>query len=308
MRITLTLSFAGGPAALEPLTATFPCPDDIDPCLLQTDLSIQLQKELGWADFRSKLPDVSHLQGSSKIRFTLDAIVSGEYHDRMNTREAWFEIVQTIYRVEDLLAGSRAYKQLEYPTDAPAEDAFVWRVHLVKMKSFNLAVFLLAKIEDLIFRLLFEGLSASFTFVNQSRQDWEYTLQSDKVRDEFKNRSANPVLKELPDPEFEKIKDIVDRLRAQPIPKFLQYRKCLTHRLTPSVDYVHFSAAPQSRLGKPVFDKTTGERKGYRMSLFATPRNPDYQFLDLYSLAVETLNHYAGLLRELKAIPRFAGE
>lgn len=53
MKITLTLSFSDKPTQPGPLTATFDAPDDISASVLQTDLNIEVQKEILWGEFRA---------------------------------------------------------------------------------------------------------------------------------------------------------------------------------------------------------------------------------------------------------------
>lgn len=56
------------------------------------------------------------------------------------------------------------------------------------MWHFDMAVFRLAKVEDLLLRLLFEGTGAQF--VPTERKNWDRQLYWDRVRDALKDRAS----------------------------------------------------------------------------------------------------------------------
>ena len=70
-------------------------------------------------------------------------------------------------------------------------------------------------------------------------------------------------------------------------------------RIPPSVDYTELSGVLVFQKSKRVDGKITPED-------FQKAHNIDHQFLDLYETAKSAFKHYVQVLRELKAVPRFA--
>jgi hypothetical protein len=305
MRVTLTLSFADGPNEVEPITSTFDCNNQVDPLLLHSHLTIEARQEARWTEFWHQLPKMNDLKPPGKLTFNLLEDFPGKYFDTTNTHALWWEILKTMMEAKWLLARARAYKGLEMPVADVAEDRNTRVAHLAKMQHFDLAVFRITKLEDLIVPLLYEGLGASFSFVDQgSDPQWESALRWEKLKGELKRRDTH-VLKLMPDDEYNRLVKVSKQLRAQPIPKLLDYRHGIAHRVTPSVDYARLYTYREDRSGKPVYDKKTGKKTGTTYLMGATPTNPKYEFLKLYDIAVTSLSAYMEIFRELKTMPRF---
>lgn len=305
MRVTLNLAFADTPTPIEPLSSTFECEGGFDPLWLQSYLTMEARQEARWAEFRRQLPKMNELKTPGELTLDLLEDFPGKYFDVTNTKEVWVEILNTIMQAEWLLARARAYKTLETPGADPLKDQDTWRAHFAKMRDFDLATFRITKLEDLFVALLCEGLGASFSFIDQERDpQWERNLTWEKLKKELKERN-NPALKAMKDDEYDKLLKMPTQLFSQPIPKLVMYRDETAHRVTPSVDYPQLYTYREDRVGQPVYDKKTGKQTGKTFSILATPTKPKYEFLELYDIAVRSLALYIGVLRVLKAMPRF---
>lgn len=271
-------------------------------------LLAELRKELQWHAFHSELPAVDEFLGDVQQTFRSEDIYTGTYFDRQNTRWVWLEIGSTLLQIKFLLAHARAYKSLEPPRKNDlAKNNYLYNLHYNKMDKFNLAVFYLAKIEDLVFRLLFENLGALLIAdVDITKAGWEKQVNWGKIKAALKDKTSNPALSQLSDSEYTTIRRIVAQFRhPSRIRQFLNYRHRITHRLRPSVDYPELYTYLEDRIGKPILD-AEGREKGRSWGIGGRPTKPEFKFNELYGLAVNALQHYIALLRELKAIPRFS--
>lgn len=221
----------------------------------------------------------------------------------------WLEIRKTLMRVEALLAKSRAYHAVEVHLRHDSKNAdHAWPVHLDKMNHFNLAAVLLAKIGDLVLRLIFERMGASLVpSVDQNDPEWERALTWKNVRKGFKDRTGNRNVAVLGKEEHERIQELLDEF---PKPDFVGrirlYRHNFIHRIVPSVDHSELYVRLQDRQGTPIMNES-GNIKGWMKTLRGPPP-AEYLFSGLYGDAVQTLNHFVALLERLQAIPRFSPE
>ena len=99
----------------------------------------------------------------------------GEFWDIHNSQELWREIANLMMGSELDLILAAAFKSLEPATEPPSEDDAaindLYYIHDRKMSLFNQAVYGLIKIQDLVNRLLHEGLGGDL--VDTSVPDWE---------------------------------------------------------------------------------------------------------------------------------------
>lgn len=84
----------------------------------------------------------------------------------------------------------------------------------------------------------------------------------------------------------------------------MNYRRCLAHRITPSVDHPELRRAFQNRLGVQSYDEH-GQVTSISWPIGAIPDKPDYSFEELYTAITECLREQARMLTALKALPRF---
>lgn len=266
----------------------------------------ELDKEMAVHAHYTQLPETEDIWNQTTMRFTLDDLANQEYFNRVNTHWVWFEISNLFLRAKYLLAQSRAIKDAEVSLGGDTEKKNVlYNLHFRKMDFFDLAVVLLAKVQDLFFRLLFENLGASLVPISPEKHDWERLLTRDRIADGLKNRAGNPKLAALSENEYQEIKRIFDAF-ANPhyVQAFTAYRDRFAHRLTPAVDYPGMAAAVENRTGTPIFDQT-GRQTGTSWSFGGSWAGIDYKFLDLYDDTTKTMEHWVSLLRELKKLPRF---
>jgi len=296
-------------------------------------LAVELKKEFYIGDIVDGLPDVSDFHAHTKQSFSLDEIRSSSYFDRRNTRWVWHEIGQNLLRIRHLLTEARAYKALEGPKGPADKDLIrLYNLHLTKMEHFDLAAFYLAKIEDLLVRLIFENLGGSLIAVNPNDANWERRLTWDRLKEALKVRGAkvaadgwwtrwfgwmkrrkakrvvSPDLDSLSNTEYEQLRRIVNEFKNPDfVAKFVSYRDRVAHRITPSVDYPEMYTHLESRQGVTLRDGS-GLEVGTSWGLGAQPVNAEYDFIELYEGTVKTLEHWLRLLRRLKSVPRFSPE
>jgi len=270
-----------------------------------------VEVESRWVKYRRTLPDVSRVYRSVKQTFGFQDLIHGSYEDRLNTRTMWIEIGHTLLRAGGLLAKSRAFHEVQQLiTDGNERENVVWHLHLDKMDSFDLSVIFLGKVSELAARLIFERLGASLIpNLDMSKANWEREVTWSAIQRGFANRSGNPNVASLTDPEYLEVTEIFAQfLNLESGKRLLAYQHKFVHRITPSVDNPGFYTHLESRAMTPIVDKETGQQKGWTKGIGAMPSSAEYAFLDLYEDAVLTLRHYVMLLERLDAIPRFGPE
>jgi len=271
-------------------------------------LSTDAQVETIRNEFLSKLPDPSTLCFSNSIRVTtrLGSDMSS-YYDATNRGWAWLEICNLLWGARICLARARGYKKVEPAhTGRPGkENEVLYTLHLRKMDEFHLAVNNIKKLEDMILRLIFEALGAALEGIDTSKDEWERKLTLERIKDCLKQRDANEKLKNMPDDEYEELKNILRAMSHgsnQNLSKFWLYRHALEHRVPQSVDYVESYAAFESRPKPLVKD---GKVIGMQGFIGAQPVNPDWKFEDLYDITVTVYKHYLTLIVRLSKLPIF---
>ena len=263
-------------------------------------------------DYRLALPSIDNFLRPVKQSYHSVDIVFDTFDDRIDAREVWSEIGNTLLRIHDLLPKSRAYHDAEHEhaeSQHPEADNLSAYFHLDKMDNFNLAAVLLQKIHDLVARLVFERLGASLLGnLDRNDPDWERFITLFRVREALKGRKANAHVASLSDEEYSKLLSILDDLRkSDDGTKLQRYRNKFVHRIAPSVDRIDLYGYLQDRQKTPITG-TEGEVKGWTKGFGGRPTKPEYAFLELYDSAVETLTHYVETLKGLEKIPRFGPE
>jgi hypothetical protein len=231
-------------------------------------------------------------------RISADDLWTGKELSVHNTREVWREVTNTLLGAKYLLAQARAFRDVKAEVP-PTDENTTSNVHLNMLESFDHAVYLLAKVEDLFLLLLFVNLwttSSSVVDVDLSSSDWDRAVCWKSVRKGLADRSRFPA--DVTDAEYDAILNVFNNYeRTGALERIANYRNRVTHTIHPSVDDPKFSASL-------CFPKQI-PNGGVDMSI-SWPARAEFQFLELYADAAETLKEVVTLLRELKKIPRFA--
>jgi hypothetical protein len=259
-----------------------------------------LEKDLFFCKASDALPDPYGLYKHGKHTFPMEKVFSGDYFDEMNSHDVWLEIENRMLEVRFLLASARASKGLEPPRGDAFDLQDVVQFHLEKMWHFDMAVFRLAKVEDLLLRLLFEGTGAQF--VPLERKNWDRQLDWDRVRDALKDRGIVEKLAGMEDEEYDRLFTLIREFRnPQFVQRFVEYRDRMAHRISPSVDYPELYTHLEDRAWNEIRDdqgRVVMRQKGY----VGLPNRAEFQFDDLYQVATKTFDHYLKMLRELQKI------
>lgn len=275
-------------------------PPEEGPKLLAAQLFAEVEKELRFGARWDALPQVGDLSQSAPRTLSMDEIVNGREISVHNTREMWREITNTLLGVNYLLAQAGAYKDVKSSAEAAGNgENDIAMVHISMVESFDQAVSLLARVEDLFLLLLFVNLwttSSSIVDVDLSLPDWDRSITWKSVKKGLTDRSRMPG--DVADPECAAILDVVDSYqRTGALERIAGYRNRIMHTLHPAVDDPKFSAFlcfPKQR-SKGVLDMSIG-----------IPTVAEFDFSDLYRDAVEALKQVVTVLRKLKEIPRFS--
>ena len=259
-----------------------------------------LEKDLILATFFDALPEPEGLFESGSQRFSSDELFNDSYFNQVNVQTLWFEIQKTLISIRFLLSAARSYKTLEPAhNDDFSKNGFLYLLHFSKMEQFDLATFNLAKVEDLVGRLLFEATSAKF--VNTGAPDWERKLTWDRVKDALKDRNNNTALASMDDPEYNSLMQLFLAFRNPSFVKtFVEYRDRVAHRISPSVDFPELYSAVEDRMWKEVRGPMGNVVR--RVKGFGTGRKAEFQFLELYEVAKKSFEHYLALLKQLRGI------
>jgi hypothetical protein len=329
--VTMRIIFADGaaPAQTFEINEQLPEPRDIDSEKRMWEyLARELKKETVFGPHYEALPVISDFLQSANQTFNMNEFSASTYFDRRNTLLTWYEISKAVTKSKFKLAESRAYKEIEQSlAKSDAEREQLYRLHIPKMDCFNLATLNLVRIEDLLLRLLFENLGASLVPVDLKKPNWQRSVKWDKIIDGLKKRrgrsmswwermrdriaqllghsNANPHLEALTEEEFEAVIRILREFRSPHFTsQYLRYRDRMTHGFMPYVDFAELYFSTEDRVGTPIFD-SRGKRKGTKWRISAMSTTPEYEFLGLYESGAKTLAHWLGLLRRLRAMPRF---
>jgi hypothetical protein len=260
-----------------------------------------LKKDLFHGKALDALPDADGLYKHGKQSFSAEKLFSSAFFDEMNLQTMWLEIENRMREVRFLLASAKGSKHLEPPHDSNLENNHIlYAIHFEKMSHFDLAAFRLAKVEDLVLRLLFEGTAAEL--VSIERTDWESRLTWDRVKDRLNDRSSVERLRDMDDPEYERLMKLIRGFRNPNfVQMFLTYRDRLAHRITPSVDYPELYINLENRKWKEVKDDE-GHLVSRQRGFGGLRSRAEFQFAELYEPATKTYRHYLESLRQLRDI------
>ena len=217
-----------------------------------------------------------------------------------NVNELWQEVHTLLLGARLNFATARMLKRLEDEhSEATNTDAHArFELHLDKMERFHLAVFEMARVEDLIVRMMYEFFGDGFIDVDETKDGWEKKLTWDNMKEELNKRGKpdkNPHqgVEAMDDTEYQKLMEVIRRYRSPEVLELVRYRDIRTHRVAPSVDHpelaVEVFAAGALTAGTPT-------------RILMTRRNAEYQFLDLYSHAKKVYAHLLRMLLELNEI------
>ncbi len=222
------------------------------------------------------------------------------FDDLYNSKELWREFCNIVLSVEHDLADANGYKDLEpiTPPQFGDDDAIegLYYLHRRKMEHFNRAVYELIKVQDLVNRLLHEGLGGNL--VSTSSPTWE--------RDELfrvnvmKGMDRKAATGELSAAVRSAIVDaLVLPTQASHHDVVMRYRNRLTHHVNPSVDYSMFYAKPRSREPEPLRD-AQGNITWWVRNYGGSPI--DFTFAELNRAYTEYLDSVVAMLDRLAAI------
>lgn len=212
-----------------------------------------------------------------------------------NVNEVWLEIQNLLYGARLNFATARTLRQLEdgYSKTTAFDANAKFDLHMDKMERFHLALFELARIEDLIVRLVYEFFGDQFIEVDTSKEDWEKKLTWDEMKSSLNKRgkpskNPHPALEAMEEQDYQPLMKLIRNYRSPDVMHLTRYRDIRTHRVSPSVDHpelaVIMTAIPETTWGMPMFSQAT---------------MPDYEFLDLYHDAKAV---YAHLLETLTGL------
>jgi hypothetical protein len=308
--LNATLTFRLSNGVEKSLTAHFQVPRtpaDDGPKLMAENIFAEIQKDLWLGAHFDMLENCEDLSEHPFRTYTFEQQISGEHLFLENTSEVWREITNDLLETRYLLAESRALKDVELSLinkGEPEVSNRVLSVHLNKMDAFDRAIYLLARIEDLLLLLLFVNLGNSLVETDLTRSDWQKDVTWRPIKEGLKRRGKNTYdnayLNALSDEDYNKLIEVVRKFKGiNEVQEITNYRDKTTHRIHPSVDYHGFGA-------HLVFPRVMQQGQTVRMMVPSSSKTTEFQFLDLYSNASKVFGHYVNLLRELKSIPRFA--
>ena len=217
-----------------------------------------------------------------------------------NVNELWLEIENLMYGARLNFATAMTLKGLEdqydKPTDFDVNAKF--DLHLEKMERFHLAVFEMARIEDLVVRLLYEFFGDQFIQVDTARDGWEKKLTWDQMKDSLNKRGQpakqpHPAVEALEEIDYQTLMKLIRNYRSADVLELTRYRDMRTHRVAPSVDH------PELAIGIASIPQFTS---GLSIQVLSQPPAPEYKFLDLYSCARNVYAHLSGMLLGINQI------
>jgi hypothetical protein len=265
---------------------------------LVRDLAMDLAGTLRLPGHRAALPEVGNLSTPPSRTFQAEELE--KLFDATNADGLWLEIHNTYLMTAYFLALARSYRDVE-PRGRVVEE---WHhCHFQKISAFNLAVFYLSKIQDLVVRLLHESFGGDLIACDARNPEWERGLSLRGARDGLRRLRDE---RRLEDQEHDMILRAIDApARATTAEVFLNYRRRLAHRITPSVDHPELSPALQDREGARSYDEH-GRVTSVMWRIGAGPNKPEYSFEEIYDATTEVLRAVARMLVTLKGMPRFA--
>lgn len=224
-----------------------------------------------------------------------------DFDDVYNCRELWRELCNLVLSVEHDLADANGYKDLEPATPPDFEDdeavESLYHLHRRKMEHLNRSVYELIKVQDLVNRLLHEGLGGDLVATNSP--SWEREeLNRTNVKKGIDRKAANGELSAA-------VRTAILDAVAVPsqVPQHdivVRYRNRLTHHVNPSVDYSMFYAKPLSREFQPIRDEHGNITRWVR-PLYSVPP-VDFTFAELHRAYMDYFDAVVAMLDQLADI------
>ena len=192
-QITLTIDIENSDGATSRIAKVVKTSTDIPlgrEAVLLDELAYDLDAELRIFDNRSALPSPSNLaRPSTQVRTPLGPT---DMINPWNADGIWFEIYNSYLQVAHNLARAKAYKDVE-PGGVPVEEWYY--CHAEKMACLDLSAFFLAKIQDLVVRLLYESIGETLIKVDLADPDWPRELTLAKLKSGLARLNSSGVLK-----------------------------------------------------------------------------------------------------------------
>src|ERR1035441_4045782 len=129
-----------------------------------------------------------------------------------NVNELWQEVHTLLLGARLNFATARMLKSLEDEhSEATNTDVNArFELHLDKMERFHLAVFEMARVEDLIVRMMYEFFGDGFIDVDETKDGWEKKLTWDNMKEELNKRgkpdkNPHPGVEAMGESEYQKL-------------------------------------------------------------------------------------------------------
>lgn len=217
-----------------------------------------------------------------------------------NVNALWLEIENLLRGARLNFSMSRVMKQIELECsgDTPEEKNTRYALHFEKMERFYLAIFELARIEDLTVRLLFEYCGDDFIAVDRNKKNWEKALTWDAMKDALNARGnpqkkPHPLLEAMSVDAYSHLMEIIRGYRSAKVLTMTDFRDRRTHRVTPSVDYPELGAVLSTAV-------KVGSATIMPMGVMRT--KAEYEYLDLYETAKAVYQQLSKMLTDLSKI------
>lgn len=224
-----------------------------------------------------------------------------QYFDIRNSQAIWLELTKLIMGAEADLVLAQAYKALEPSEEPPFEDDLaindLYYNHDRKMTLLNQSIQDLIKVQDLVNRLLHEGLGGDL--VDTSKPTWEKSqLTRENIQKQLESRRVSGTISQL---DFDAITQALAIPSSKPGADIaIAYRNRLMHHMRPSVDYSMFFSSLESRAGEEIKD---AQGKVVRRVHVLRARPPvEYKFHELSQSCSEYLDSVVSMLEMLSEV------
>jgi len=172
---SIDLSFSSPGFVSKTYKRSFDTANDLDPSgwdYLAEQMFRECRMEILYRTYRLELPAFEGFSQPADFSLSQAAVSDlTRWAAHSNTAEAWFQIQNTFLETAHLLAQSRAYNHIE---GEEGDENRRLLILLVKIQFFNSAAYLISKIEDLFFQLLFVNSGCSLiSTVDVHRSDWQ---------------------------------------------------------------------------------------------------------------------------------------
>jgi hypothetical protein len=250
---------------------------------------------------RDEVPPKHNAVAGKWLQFPQSRIDFSDWFDVRNAQGLWLELSSLVRGIEHSLDIARAFKQLEPAAEPSFEDDVainnLYFLHDRKMQALNRAVYELIKVQDLVNRLLHEGLGGDL--VDTTKPDWERTqLTRTNIEKGLEAKRASGALLQS---DFDAIAAALQVPKGTPHGDIaVGYRRKLMHHIRPSVDYAMFFSGLESREGEVMTD-ASGKFIGRHHVIRSRPP-VQYRFADLHASLMDYLDAVVSMLQKLSEI------